>query len=290
MVTLHKNAKMNVIITGSRPATAGAAASPPGGATPAGAAAVRTLSGRKGKIFHVAKLWGIIDLGKHEHVFFDKSIMKRPLEDLQKDFRVGETLNFNAVLAPKTSRAKWRAIHVWKEAEEQPSAGETETEFSRAENDESPLLSPAISIEEEINRFLPPHVLLSDSGGDVEPGDTRYIDLSPRNSITIVTGPGGDAAGLDSSSGSSSATDSGGGAKPMSPPLVDDARPRVNGSTHHAGGADATPASVAAAVAATSNKPKMTTLNIAGNKVRRSIRSAGRFCADVWLCGSSAYR
>ncbi|CAH8568785.1 unnamed protein product [Heterobilharzia americana] len=77
---------------------------------------VRTLTNRCGRIFHVAKLWGIIDLGKHEHVFFDKSIF-RHVDDLQKHFKVDELLYFNAVLAPKESRAKWRATHVWKECD-----------------------------------------------------------------------------------------------------------------------------------------------------------------------------
>ena len=53
--------------------------------------------------------------GKHEHVFFDKSIMRRSIDDLQKDFRIGETLHFNAILAPKTSRAKWKATQVLRE-------------------------------------------------------------------------------------------------------------------------------------------------------------------------------
>jgi hypothetical protein len=55
----------------------------------------RTLCSQ-GKIYHVAKLWGIIDLGKHEHVFFDRSIMRHAIDDLQKEFRVGETLCFSA--------------------------------------------------------------------------------------------------------------------------------------------------------------------------------------------------
>ena len=224
LVTLHKNAKMNVIITGSRPQ----------------GQSVRTLSGRKGKIFHVAKLWGIIDLGKHEHVFFDKSIMKRPLDDLQKEYRVGETLNFNAVLAPKTSRAKWRAIHVWKEQEDQPSAGETENEFSRAENSESPLLSPAVSIEEEINRFLPQRT-------EVEPGDFRYIDVSPSNSITIVTTE--TSTPLVAQSNSIEKT----GFSPQGSPRSqgqEETRLKLNGS-----------------ISSPTQKPQMTTLNIAGNKV-----------------------
>ena len=138
VVDLVKNAKLNVIITGSRPQGQG----------------VRTLSGRSGKIFHVAKLWGIIDLGKHEHVFFDKSIMKRQLDDMQKDFSVGEILSFNAVQAPKTSRAKWKATHVWKEHEQCPS----ESEFSLSSPNSLNAMSPSVSIEEEINRFLPKQI------------------------------------------------------------------------------------------------------------------------------------
>ena len=133
-ISLVKNAKLNVIITGSKPLTH----------------SVRTLNGRKGTIFHVAKLWGIVDLGLHEHVFFDKSIMRRPMDDLTKYFQTGETLYFNAVLAPKSSRAKWRATHVWKEIEQQPSGSESDL----SSTDNQPL-SPALSVEEEINRFLP---------------------------------------------------------------------------------------------------------------------------------------
>lgn len=133
-VSLVKNAKLNVIITGSKPQTQ----------------SVRTLNGKKGNVFHVAKLWGIIDLGKHEHVFFDKSIMRRPMDDLTRYFQTGETLYFNAVLAPKSSRAKWRATHVWREIEQQPSGSESDLS-----SNENQLLSPAVSVEEEINRFLP---------------------------------------------------------------------------------------------------------------------------------------
>ena len=41
-----------------------------------------------GRVFRVAKSWGIIDLGDHVHVFFDKSIF-RNVSDLQKVFQVG---------------------------------------------------------------------------------------------------------------------------------------------------------------------------------------------------------
>ncbi|KAH9583831.1 hypothetical protein MS3_00008112 [Schistosoma haematobium] len=95
------NRMINIIITASKPMDLNG---------------IRTLTNRCGRIFHVAKLWGIIDLGKHEHVFFDKSIF-RHVDDLQKHFKVDEILYFNAVLAPKESRAKWRATHVWKECD-----------------------------------------------------------------------------------------------------------------------------------------------------------------------------
>lgn len=67
-----------------------------------------------GKIYHVAKLWGIIDLGQHEHVFFDRSIMESDIADLQAEYKIGETLCFRAIAAPKKSRAKWKAVRIWK--------------------------------------------------------------------------------------------------------------------------------------------------------------------------------
>ncbi|THD27265.1 hypothetical protein D915_001930 [Fasciola hepatica] len=91
---------INIVITGTKPVEGN----------------TRTLTNRCGRIFHVAKLWGIIDLGRHEHVFFDKSIFKH-VDDLQKHFQVNELLYFNAILAPKESRAKWRATQVWKECD-----------------------------------------------------------------------------------------------------------------------------------------------------------------------------
>jgi exonuclease 3'-5' domain-containing protein 1 len=155
VVSVIKNAKMNVIITGSRPQ----------------GQSVRTLSGRHGKVFHVAKLWGIIDLGKHEHVFFDKSIMRSPLDDMQKDFKLGEILWFNAVVAPKTSRAKWRATHVWRE-HETPFPG-IDSGFSFSDGGG---ISPAVSIEEEINRFLPLH--------DIDDAD-KYLDALQSSAGTV---------------------------------------------------------------------------------------------------------
>ena len=152
-VSLVKNAKLNVIITGSKPTST----------------AVRTLNGKKGNIFHVAKLWGIIDLGKHEHVFFDKSIMRRPVDDLTKFFKAGELLCFNAVLAPKSSRAKWRATHVWKELESQPSGSESDL------SNPDQTLSPAASVEAEINQFLPRR----SNEFDNSPSSEKYRDAAP---------------------------------------------------------------------------------------------------------------
>ena len=68
----------------------------------------------KGRIYHIAKLWGIIDLGQHDHVFFDRSILPKATLDMKKEFKVGQILCFKALPAPKTSRAKWKALSVWK--------------------------------------------------------------------------------------------------------------------------------------------------------------------------------
>jgi len=144
-VALVKNAKLSVIITGSRPAP------PPPLAPPTFSG--RTLTG-KGKIFHVAKLWGIIDLGEHEHVFFDRSIMRRQMDDLQRYFHTGEMLCFHATMAHKTSRARWKATHVWKENEQEPAPL-----LSTSDEANDSIIRSAISqsadIEDEINEFLP---------------------------------------------------------------------------------------------------------------------------------------
>ncbi|VDP67979.1 unnamed protein product [Echinostoma caproni] len=46
------------------------------------------LLAKRGCIFCVNRLWGIIDLGFHEHVFFDRSLFKH-VTDLSKHFQVG---------------------------------------------------------------------------------------------------------------------------------------------------------------------------------------------------------
>ncbi|BFZ10493.1 hypothetical protein BsWGS_13532 [Bradybaena similaris] len=101
VVSVIKNTRLNVIITGSRPH----------------AQTKPSVSGRKGQIFHVAKLWGIIDLGMHEHVFIDRTIFGKNIDDLNKLLKIGEWVYFDAVPAPKGSRARWKATKVWKENE-----------------------------------------------------------------------------------------------------------------------------------------------------------------------------
>lgn len=100
-VSVIQNARLNVIITGSRPQ----------------ANTKPTVMSRKGRVYHVAKLWGIIDLGRHEHVFIDRCIFGKQLDDLNKVLTVGEMCCFDAIPAPKGSRARWRATKVWKEHE-----------------------------------------------------------------------------------------------------------------------------------------------------------------------------
>lgn len=100
-VSVIKNTRLNVVITGSKPTCPNKP----------------TITNRKGKIYHVAKLWGIIDLGRHEHVFIDRCIFGRHIDDLNRLLAVGETVCFDAIPAPKGSRARWRATRVWKENE-----------------------------------------------------------------------------------------------------------------------------------------------------------------------------
>jgi len=101
IVSVIKNTRLNVIITGSRPHVQ----SKP------------SVSDRKGQVFHIAKLWGIIDLGMHEHVFIDRTIFGKNVDDLNKLLKIGEWVCFDAIPAPKGSRARWKATKVWKETE-----------------------------------------------------------------------------------------------------------------------------------------------------------------------------
>ncbi|PAA56698.1 hypothetical protein BOX15_Mlig021118g1, partial [Macrostomum lignano] len=115
-VSCRRAQKLNIIITGGRRSNRDGKSGAGGGSAGVDQTAPRTLTNRRGRVFHCARLWGIIDLGRHEHVFFDKSIFKH-VDDLQKHFKMNEILYFNAILAPKESRAKWRATQVWKEAD-----------------------------------------------------------------------------------------------------------------------------------------------------------------------------
>ena len=91
------------------------------------------LVARCAQVYHVARSWGILNLGRHEHVFFDRSLFRDPATreterkvgtggsdsdanalDLTRLFRVGERVYFDAMLAGRGSRAKWRATRVWK--------------------------------------------------------------------------------------------------------------------------------------------------------------------------------
>ena len=159
VIGVLKNAKLNVVITGSRPISQH------------GGAGIRTLTGRSGCVYHVAKLWGIIDLGKHEHVFFDRSIMVKSLDDLQKSYKIGEVLFFNAVLAPKGSRAKWKAIRVWKCGENSPGSMTSSRSDSNVSSTGDPLSPAASVVEDEMNHFF-------DDDSDAKP-DGKFSDAPP---------------------------------------------------------------------------------------------------------------
>lgn len=141
-VSVIKNARLNVFITGSRPQ-----ASPK-----------PTVTGRKGRIYHIAKLWGIIDLGRHEHVFIDRSIFGKHIDDLNKLLHVGEMVCFDAIPAPKGSRARWRATKVWKEHESIEDLIEKVATQLQLPIDGVPLKeppSPLTNIDEEMRQIIP---------------------------------------------------------------------------------------------------------------------------------------
>lgn len=169
-VSVIKNARLNVIITGSRPP-----ASPRPGVT-----------NRKGRVYHVAKLWGIIDLGKHEHVFIDRTIFGKGIDDLNKLLTVGEIACFDAIPAPKGSRARWRATKVWKEHESiEDLVEKVTTRLAMPYGDAVPMSPltpmPITNIDEEIRRMIPE---LNDSGVSQSPlvvGGLKYsfADAAP---------------------------------------------------------------------------------------------------------------
>jgi len=146
MVSVLKNARLNVIITGSRPPSSPRAAGKVG----------------KGRVYHVAKLWGIIDLGKHEHVFIDRTIFGKSIDDLNKLLTVGEMVCFDSIPAPKGSRARWRATNIWKEHESIEDLVEKVTTrlampYGDLTRDMYPPNSPMAmaNIDEEIKRMIP---------------------------------------------------------------------------------------------------------------------------------------
>ncbi|CDS40438.1 expressed conserved protein [Echinococcus multilocularis] len=183
LVTNRRVLKMiNIVITGNKSLDSG----------------IRTMTNRCGRVFHVAKLWGIIDLGKHEHVFFDKSILKY-VDDLQKHFKVNETLYFNAILAPKESRAKWRATQVWKECDKEIMEKFGGSAFTDRSGGRIATLLSVVGREEE-GRKSNTTVADSDSSDyglaeeeEVEgelgeaPGTTRAEGLNPTNDINFLS-------------------------------------------------------------------------------------------------------
>lgn len=172
-VSVIKNARLNVIITGSRPS----------------ANSVKAGKTGKGRVYHVAKLWGIIDLGKHEHVFIDRTIFGKHIDDLNKLLTVGEMVCFDSIPAPKGSRARWRATKVWKEHESIEDLIERVTSRLSGSFDSlrepmtptTPLPISDANIDEEIRRMIPE---LNDSGviqSPVNVGGIKYCfsDAAP---------------------------------------------------------------------------------------------------------------
>lgn len=172
-VSVIKNARLNVIITGSRPS----------------ANAIKAGKTGKGRVYHVAKLWGIIDLGKHEHVFIDRTIFGKHIDDLNKLLTVGEMVCFDSIPAPKGSRARWRATKVWKEHESIEDLIERVTSRLSGSFDSlrepmtpsTPLPISDANIDEEIRRMIPE---LNDSGviqSPVNVGGIKYCfsDAAP---------------------------------------------------------------------------------------------------------------
>lgn len=135
----------------------------------------RTLNNHKGPVYHLAKLWGIIDLGRHEHVFFDRSILPDGYDDLVKHFKLGQILRFNAVRAARGSRARWRATHIWRDGEDIRSMYGTESTFSLSGG-----FNPS-GVDEEIKKLLPN----ADSSNNLTNDSYAYVDASLSNTGCI---------------------------------------------------------------------------------------------------------
>lgn len=135
----------------------------------------RTLNNHKGPVYHLAKLWGIIDLGRHEHVFFDRSILPDGYDDLAKHFKIGQILRFNAVRAARGSRARWRATHIWRDGEDIRTMYGTDSTFT---------LSGGFSqsgVDEEIKKLLP----TADANSNLPNDSYAYVDASQSNTGCI---------------------------------------------------------------------------------------------------------
>lgn len=140
----------------------------------ASAPAYRTLNNHKGPVYHLAKLWGIVDLGRHEHVFFDRSILPDGYDDLSKNFKMGEILRFNAVRAARGSRARWRATHVWRDGEDIRSMYGTDSTFSLTGFNSS-------SVDDEVKQLLPS----VDANANLPNEQYAYVDASQSNTGCI---------------------------------------------------------------------------------------------------------
>jgi len=101
------------------------------------------LMAGSGPVYHLSKLWGIIDLGQHEHVFFDQAILEKPTVDMRVDFQIGEVLFFDAVRAPKSSRAKWKAVRVWRALDDTDDSVRAETKKKATDGNSSSSTSTA---------------------------------------------------------------------------------------------------------------------------------------------------
>lgn len=156
-------------------------------------AGYRTLNNHKGPVYHLAKLWGIVDLGRHEHVFFDRSILPDGYDDLAKRFKMGEILRFNAVRAARGSRARWRATHVWRDGEDIRSMYGSDSTFSLTGFNSS-------TLDEELKKLLPS----SDANANLPNDQYAYVDASQSNTgcipvWTVSTHPeAGDHKGIPS--------------------------------------------------------------------------------------------
>ncbi|XP_067936918.1 uncharacterized protein [Watersipora subatra] len=155
----------------------------------------RTLNNHKGPVYHLAKLWGIIDLGRHEHVFFDRSILPDGYDDLVRHFKIGQILRFNAVRAARGSRARWRATHIWRDGEDIRSMYGTNSTFSLTGFNST-------GLADEVNKLLPN--ANSNTNSNLPSDSYAYVDASQSNTGCIpvwtlnthLDGDGSDEKGI----------------------------------------------------------------------------------------------